>query len=527
MNSPNDLEIKGFLHLSPLGELLTEIAQVKLNGSLRLESESHKAIIYFDGGEVVFAVSNARQHRLFELVLRTKKITAAELAAIKNFANDAVLKDILIRQNLFSKQEIDELFTQQIEEILQAALGWKMGSWVFSPLVRVKGDIRFRVDLQSVLLDYARVLDGEFVTRRFKDVRESFVLKAAIPAHINLLPPEAFVLSRFQGDSLTIEEIKNLSGLSETETYKTVYTLWLAGFLKRQSWNAVFSERKLSAISSAKLALKKGAVSVSAEIGSKVNSPAENEQPQKIEEIPEEKLAPKDEFPVEEFLKRTENAENHYEVLGVSTEAAAAEIKTAYLALAKRFHPDLFQRKNDEDLHRRVQHAFTQIAHAYETLKTESSREVYDFKLRKGLASKPKSQAGVSADQPEMQEKAEMAEENCEQGISYLLEEDYEQAIPLLARAVHLVGDNARYHAYYGKALANNKDTYRQAEAELQTAVRLDGENSTYRLMLVEVYLNIGLLKRAVGELNRLLAIEPDHAGARALLDSLLKKGYK
>lgn len=528
MNSQNSLEIKGFLHLSSFAELLTEIAQHNLNGSLRLENEKQKAIIYFDAGEAVFAASNARQHRLFEFVLREKKITTAELSEIKNFTNDLVLRDSLIRQNMLSKREADELFKAQIKEILQVAFGWKRGDWVFSPLVRVKNDIHFTIDLQDMLLDYARELEIESVRRRFKNEQESFAPKPTMPAHINLLPQEAFVFSRFEGNPLTIEEIMNLSGLPEAETYKTIYVLWLTGFLLRQNWNEVFSERNRAAISSAKLALKKSPASVTAVNSEYKNAPPPaEEQPQEITETPEKTEPPKDEISAEEYLKRVESAESYYEILGVALDTDAAEIKAAYFALAKRFHPDLFNRKTDADLHYRIQQAFTEIAQAYETLKTQSSREVYDFKLRKKLESKPKTKVDISAAEAEAQKKAEQAEQDFEQGLAYLLEEEYEQAIPFLGRAVHAAGDNAKYRAHYGKALAGNKETYRQAEAELQTAVRLDADNADYRLMLVEIYLTIGLVKRAVGELNRLLDVKPNHNAAQALLDSLLKKGYK
>jgi cytochrome c-type biogenesis protein CcmH/NrfG len=116
------------------------------------------------------------------------------------------------------------------------------------------------------------------------------------------------------------------------------------------------------------------------------------------------------------------------------------------------------------------------------------------------------------------------ASENFEQGFSYLMEENYDEAVQLLARAVHLAGGNARYRAYYGKALTGNKNTYRQAEAEFQAALRLDGDNTDYRLMLGELYVNIGLFKRAEAELQRVLEKAPNNWEARSLLDSLRNK---
>jgi Flp pilus assembly protein TadD len=107
-----------------------------------------------------------------------------------------------------------------------------------------------------------------------------------------------------------------------------------------------------------------------------------------------------------------------------------------------------------------------------------------------------------------------------ENGFTLLMDEYFVEALPYLARAVNLVGDNAKYRAYYGRALAEN-DKKHQAEAELQAAIRLDAENPDYRLMLIKLFIKIGLLKRAEGEINRLLEIAPDNYEAQTLLDSL------
>lgn len=522
MTPQNKLELNGSLHDHPLAELLIEIAQANLNGSLRLASEDHKAIIYFDAGDPVFAVSNARPHRLFNLLLREEKISAQELTKLGNFTNDLELKDLLLKESLISENEIKDLFSRQIEAILQAALQWKEGKWNFSSLVRAKGDIRFPVDARSMLFEHARNLPNAAVVRRFKSLQETFEMRSGMPVHISLHPSEAFVFSRFgNGEILTIDDVKNSSGLSEMEALKTLYVLWMGGFLKRLRWDVAFTPDKIFAISSAKIALKRNIVEkkdLPTEIGSQEESAkaeeAKNPKKEDLERF--ERLA--------EYLERIENAATFYEILDISPDASTAEIKTAYFSLAKSFHPDLFYRQTDAALHRRIQHAFTGIAHAYETLKSADSREVYDFKLSKELAYLRNKARTSVPEQAASFDAGDLAAESFEQGFSYFMEENFEEAIPLLARAVHLNGDRARYRAYYAKALANDEKTYRQAEAEFHAALKLDPENTDYRLMLAELYVNIGLLKRAEGELVRLLQKMPDNQEARALLDSLRNK---
>ncbi|XP_009391041.2 chaperone protein dnaJ GFA2, mitochondrial isoform X1 [Musa acuminata AAA Group] len=61
-----------------------------------------------------------------------------------------------------------------------------------------------------------------------------------------------------------------------------------------------------------------------------------------------------------------------YDVLGVSKDASASDIKKAYYALAKKLHPDT--NKDDADAEKK----FQEVQHAYEVLKDEDKRRLYD-----------------------------------------------------------------------------------------------------------------------------------------------------
>ena len=207
-------------------------------------------------------------------------------------------------------------------------------------------------------------------------------------------------------------------------------------------------------------------------------------------------------------------------MLGVDHKAEIAEIKRAYFSLAKVYHPDHFH-KDEPDLLRRVQNAFTQLAQAHETLKRPDSRENYDFKIRREIAEKEKLKAAGTYDELSVQMK--QATESFERGFSLLMDGDAASAQTLLARAAHFAPKNARYHAYYGKALSADEKQRHKAESEMQTALKLDPNNPTFRIILAEFFIQYNLLKRAEGELNRLLAIFPSNREARELLDSLQK----
>ena len=63
---------------------------------------------------------------------------------------------------------------------------------------------------------------------------------------------------------------------------------------------------------------------------------------------------------------------DYYEVLGVSKDADAKEIKKAYRKLAMKYHPD----KNPGD--KAAEEKFKEINEAYEVLSDEEKRSTYD-----------------------------------------------------------------------------------------------------------------------------------------------------
>lgn len=63
---------------------------------------------------------------------------------------------------------------------------------------------------------------------------------------------------------------------------------------------------------------------------------------------------------------------DYYEVLGISKNASAKDIKKAYYQLAKKYHPDT--NKNDKD----AQKKFQEVSEAYEILSDDSKRRQYD-----------------------------------------------------------------------------------------------------------------------------------------------------
>lgn len=521
-------ELKGNLQDSSFAELLVETSQARLSGSFRFSQDEKKAVVYLRDGDVIFAVSNLRKHRLFEILLSKNILNKEILVEIPNFTNDLELSQALLSKKILEQQTIDKLFAYQVSDILKTVLLWQSGNWVYNHLARAKGDINFQIDITPLLLSYARSLPVETVIKRFKSFEEKFVSREIFSVNLDLTPPEAYIFSRLTTTPTRIQDIKNMCGLSDSETLKTLYTLWLGNLIARKNWSSVFSETRIRDILSVKLTLVKEAAVVSTQTSAVAPNnvtPATETviEPEEVElEILEEEI--NEQKALEEYLENVEKAASYYEILGVNIEAQTSDIKTAYFQLAKKYHPDKFHQESNEGLQQRIQSAFTEIARAYDTLKDKDTREVYDYKLRKYLET-VKDQPTSAVHTPQQPEtNVEKAREEFDQGFGYLMQENYDTALPFLTRAVQLSPDNARFHAYFGKVLSFVGNQRHKAEQEIQTAIKLDADNPSFRIMLAEFYIQFNLLKRAEGELQRMLVQFPNNREAETLLDSLANK---
>ncbi len=519
MTPQNTLDLKGIFRIHPFAELLVEIGQAELSGSLRLSHADRKSIVYFREGKVVYGVSNAREHRLLSIILELKKADTQRLARLPKSTNDVEFAASLANENILAKDEIDGLIVLQIERIVVAALSWPDGEFIFSPLVKPREDLVFNIDFHKVLIDYARCQPAAAVAERFKSVQESFDPAPDRELHASLHSHELLVLQRFGGESMNIEKLKAECPLPESGLLAALYVLWLGGLLFRREWNAAFSANRIAAIRNAKVSLVKEAQKMAVETNGNAPKVYTTPEPEPEEQTKAPEL-PAIEITLEEYLDRTKKADTHYDVMGIDSKASIAEVKNAYFGLAKLFHPDRFHREAADKLPL-IQAAFSSVQQAYETLKAKESRENYDFKMRKELETKEKLRAQGILDTEKIDAKTEQGLENFEMGLSLLMDDEAERSVPFLGRAAHYNPDNALYRAYYGKALSYDENQRHKAEGEMQAAAKIDPMNPKIRLMLAEFFIDMNMLKRAEGELNRFLEVAPNNAEARKLLSSI------
>jgi len=502
--------MNGQLSEHPLAELIREISGKEISGRLSLQNEGGRVVIYFKNGQVVYAASNVRTLRLGEYLQKAALIDEKDLTRLGNQRSDLDLAQALCEENLLDSDEAQKVQLRQVSDVLRVALLWTEGNWEFDGQSQLREEVNFKPEINELLLEAGRRFPLEFSSSRFKNSAEVISPGVAPGQMHKLLPTEGFVLSRVDGPT-PLSDLVAVSGLTELDALRAIYSLTIAGLLSRENWQSAFRKQP--------------------------DQPAPKPQPRPAR-APAIKQPEKPKTAIETldaFLTRISRAQSHYDVLAVTELASPTDIKNAYYQLARHYHPDRFRNHPDIQLHTRVESAFARITQAYETLKDERHRSNYDSKLeamakvKRASDTAPKISTATASDSGPPASgsddssvlEQERAELNFKEGMAALELGQVSSALGLFGSAARAVPNDARYRAYYGRALAAREQTRRLAEAELQAALKLDPNNADYRVMLAELYRDLGFAKRARSEAERAVAVGPNNSKARDLLSGL------
>ena len=205
-----------------------------------------------------------------------------------------------------------------------------------------------------------------------------------------------------------------------------------------------------------------------------------------------------------------------YQILDIPRTAADEDVKKAYFQMARRFHPDRFERKLAAEYKAQIDEVFDGITNAYRVLSNKEARRVYDAK------------SGSAATQEDIQGSFRKADIKFRQGKTLHGQGRIDEAIAYLEEAVRLRQDKGDYYLLLAMAESKVPAYVKKAEQDFLRAIQLEPWNPEGYVGLGLLYKVEGLQTKAIRQLEKALEVEPEHASAREALDELTggkKKG--
>jgi curved DNA-binding protein CbpA len=215
----------------------------------------------------------------------------------------------------------------------------------------------------------------------------------------------------------------------------------------------------------------------------------------------ETKNAACDEVTAEELARYLALAEksNHYQLLGVPSDAGGGDIKKGFYALARKFHPD--RHMNRPEWVKPLQQLMGAITVAHNVLSDEKARGAYDRKLI------------------HRQTEAEETLEECEKlAANALRDKNAEGAIFWMRKCVTFAPEVAKYRFALASNLALLPHHHREAVEHFEKGAQLDPWNTAGFLQFGELYELMKLPWRAANLYSKILEFDPGHLVARQRL---------
>jgi Domain of unknown function (DUF4388) len=214
-------------------------------GVLRVTSElrDNEGRVFFDNGKVLFAMIRSNPHPIGTLLVRTGKVTEADLDRARNeqerHAAEGRRKrigEILVEGGVLTQKELDRQVRFQIEAVVFELMSWREGFFSFEEggLSEVPADATTRLSTESLLMEGARRIDEW--SRIADKVPNLGVIPTLAqvdddhPTLLDLLPNEWEVLSVIDG-SRDLRAIAQMLARSDFDIAKIAYGLVSTGVI--------------------------------------------------------------------------------------------------------------------------------------------------------------------------------------------------------------------------------------------------------------------------------------------------------
>jgi curved DNA-binding protein CbpA len=426
-------------------------------------------------GDLIYAQTNQSQELLGEVLFKLGKLSEKDYNRIDEYIEPKKnLGELLIENNLISREDLKDGLIYQMREITLNIFS------VFDGMFKFQAKDRFSEDTFNAKISIPVLIEDGIRRMKFDAHLKSFLGQELIyPGekrfYFRLTEEEKEIFELIK-EKTSAEDLLNNFHFDEERFWKSLYLFYCLCLID------------VSEISQTK----------------------KNKDGEKTSEQGE-------------FQKRIDDvlvfgqkisALNYYQILQVSSDSSASEVKVAYFKLARKYHPDLFSRNLSPEVKNKIDDIFDKITKSYHTLSDDNKRQEYNKKL----------------DSPKKGSKKDLekrAEVKFRQGKTLFNQARYKEAQVLLEEAIRLSQNKGNYFLLLAMSQSRIRLYKRNAVENFKKAIKLQP-------WVPEAYFGLGMLYKQEGmptlasnQFKKVLNVDPDNKAALKELHLIDPKSKK
>lgn len=553
------ISFRGQVKKRPFAEVLGQLHHQRVSGRLRLARGKVKKLVYFREGTPELVKSNLLAECLGRILVREKLISQEEcdesLRRMK--ASKRMQGTVLIEMGCLSPHNLQYALQLQLQEKLLDLFRWEVGTFELEPKVQPPPE-PVSIDMscaQLILEGVRRSYTKERIAKHFRDVDHLYVhptddpLQAFQSAAFSSEEKEALLLA---DGHKTVATLRALEILPPLELHRLLYALRCARMIRlegapsasrpRISFAEIIAQvRPESALPPPLPAGKKRVTAPDVPrqpaapppqlpqlpwSDAPLARPIAQERPpegQSAQAPPKQQVLATAAAPLlpelsevvvlppssQEATTRERlaaqlaemSALNHFEVLGVQRGVSREEVKRAYFALARQYHPDKRFQSASAEVRELAQRLYALISAAHDVLSDADERERYERELPLSAPRQMSAGAGTIL----------AAEGKFQKGEELLRQHHYGQASKLFEEAIALSPHEGEFHAHLGwSRFLEDPANADEAIRTLEQAVALDPRQDKSYLFLGYVHKALGRPDKAEKQFEKAIRSNPD-----------------
>jgi curved DNA-binding protein CbpA len=453
---------------------LRDIYFNKRTGRLIYKRVEVQKYFFFQKGTLIQVKTNVPEERLGEVLYKLERISKDAHATMDEFVEPNLnIGEVLRSRGVISEQDLSDALTYQLRETTLNVFPY------FDAEIAFQERDDFAAGSEESKISIPFII--EYGIRR---MQPNPALKSFLGGQVPFQKRKSFAYL------LTLDEKEILDRITGTDTAEAVLRTLTAppDFF----WKSLYLFYCLDLVDLKKGAEARAAAPAAADAAPQAGSAVDSSA---VSEV----LA----------FRETMAQKNFYQLLEVPKTASEEDIKKAYFQMARRFHPDRFDRKTVTAFKGQIDEVFDSITNAYRILSNKDKRAAYD------------SGSAPGGGQEEAQDSGKKAEIKFRQGKTLFGMDRFDEAVAFLEEAVRLRKDKADYFLLLAMAESRIPAYLRKAETDFLKAIALEPWNPEAYAGLGVLYKEAGLQMKAIRQFEKALEADPEHAKARQELEGL------